>query len=61
MIFSFFSFTAADCILGYNVWAATDDMFNKGSLVKDFPEVRAYVKRLEERPAFKAALKAQMA
>ncbi|XP_071107339.1 uncharacterized GST-like protein SMU_1296 [Haliotis cracherodii] len=53
------SLTAVDCILGYSVWAATDDMFNKGSLLKDYPEVRDYVKRLEQRPAFKMALKAQ--
>ncbi|XP_046560307.1 uncharacterized protein LOC124269337 [Haliotis rubra] len=51
--------TAADCILGYSVWAASDKMFNEGSLLKDYPEVQNYVSRLEGRPAFKKAVSAQ--
>ncbi|XP_067671631.1 glutathione S-transferase GstA-like [Haliotis asinina] len=51
--------TAADCILGYSMWAASDSMFNEGSLVEDYPEVKNYVSRLSSRPAFKKAVSAQ--
>lgn len=43
-------FTAADCVIGYNVWWAS--VIQQGSLLEDYPVLKSYLKRLEKRPAF---------
>lgn len=43
-------FTAADCVIGYNVWWAS--VIQKGSLLEDYPVLRQYLARLSSRPAF---------
>jgi len=43
-------FTAADCVIGYNVWWAS--VIQNGSLLDDYPVLRAYLERLSKRPAF---------
>lgn len=44
-------FTAADCVLGYNVWWA--NVMQGGQLLKNHPVTRSYLERLSERDAFK--------
>lgn len=44
-------FTAADCVLGYNVWWA--NVMQGGQLLKNHPVARSYLERLGERDAFK--------
>lgn len=43
-------FTAADCVIGYNVWWAS--VIQGGSLLDDYPVLRSYLDRLQKRPAF---------
>ncbi len=44
-------FTAADCVIGFNVWWAS--VVQGGSLLEDYPGLRDYLDRLKARPAFK--------
>lgn len=44
-------FTAADCVIGYDVWWAS--VIQGGSLLADHPVLRSYLDRLQERPSFK--------
>ena len=48
-------FTAADCVLGFNVWWAS--VIEGGSLLDEYPVLRDYLARLKARPAFEATLK----
>lgn len=48
-------FTAADCVVGYNVWWAS--AIHNGELLKEFPVLVQYLERLKERPAFKECMK----
>ena len=48
-------FTAADCVLGYNIWWAS--AIHNGELLKEFPVLVQYLERLKERPAFKECMK----
>ncbi|XP_052261845.1 uncharacterized protein LOC127865848 isoform X2 [Dreissena polymorpha] len=43
-------FTAADCVLGYNIWWALE--MKEGLLLKDFPLILDYYKRLQMRSSF---------
>lgn len=43
-------FTAADCVIGFNVWWAS--VVQGGSLLEDYPVLRSYLDRLKARPAF---------
>lgn len=43
-------FTAADCVIGYNVWWAS--VIQDGALLADYPVLRSYLERLKKRPAF---------
>lgn len=43
-------FTAADCVVGYNVWWAS--VIQGGSLLDDYPVLKSYLERLKKRPAF---------
>ena len=45
-----FRFTVADCILGYNMWWASQ--IKGGILLEHFPELVSYFNRLRNRPAF---------
>ncbi|XP_002733258.1 glutathione S-transferase GstA-like [Saccoglossus kowalevskii] len=47
-------FTAADCVIGYNVWWAA--VIKKGELLKDYPALSAYNERIKNRAAFKKCL-----
>ena len=47
----FFRFTAADCVLGYNLWWAS--VMQGGELMENHPVAQTYFKRLAERDAFK--------
>ena len=44
-------FTAADCMLGYNIWWAT--LLQEGTFLQEYPVLDAYLNRLKTRPAFK--------
>ena len=46
-------FTAADCVIGYNIWWAS--AIDKGALLTDYPVISSYLARLKERPAFQRA------
>ena len=48
-------FTAADCMIGYNVWWAS--VIQEGSLLEDYPVLRLYLNRLQKRPAFEKTFK----
>lgn len=43
-------FTAADCVIGYNVWWAS--VIQGGVLLEDYPGLKDYLARLKARPAF---------
>ena len=43
-------FTAADCVIGFNVWWAS--VIQQGSLLDNYPVLKAYLERLMKRPAF---------
>ena len=43
-------FTAADCVIGFNVWWAS--VVQGGMLLEDYPGLRDYLDRLKARPAF---------
>ena len=43
-------FTAADCVVGFNVWWAS--VVKGGVLLDDYPGLRDYLERLKARPAF---------
>ena len=43
-------FTAADCVIGFNVWWAS--VVQGGTLLDDYPVLRNYLDRLKARPAF---------
>ena len=43
-------FTAADCVIGFNVWWAS--VVQGGILLEDYPGLRDYLNRLKARPAF---------
>ena len=45
-------FTAADCVLGFNVWWAS--MVQGGVLLEDYPVLRDYLDRLKQRPNFQS-------
>ena len=45
------NFTAADCVIGFNVWWAS--VVQGGSLLEDYPLLRDYLDRLKARPLFK--------
>jgi glutathione S-transferase len=48
-------FTAADCVVGFNVWWAS--VIEGGVLLEEYPVLRDYLARLQARPAFEATLK----
>lgn len=48
-------FTAADCVIGYNIWWAS--VIQGGELLKKYPVLEGYITRLKERPAFQEAFK----
>ena len=43
-------FTAADCVLGYNIWWAS--VIQGGELLQEYPVLQEYLARLKARPAF---------
>ena len=43
-------FTAADCVVGFNVWWAS--MIQGGALLEDYPILRDYLERIKARPNF---------
>ncbi|XP_061182274.1 uncharacterized protein LOC133190598 [Saccostrea echinata] len=43
-------FTAADCVLGYNIWWAS--VMQNGELLKNHPSILSYFERLKRRKAF---------
>ena len=47
-------FTAADCVMGFNVWWAS--VIEGGTLLEDYPELRGYLARLRARPAFQVTM-----
>ena len=48
-------FTAADCVVGFNVWWAS--VIGGGVLLEDYPVLRDYLARLKNRPAFEKTMK----
>lgn len=48
-------FTAADCVVGFNVWWAS--VIEGGALLEDYPVLREYLARLKARPAFELTMK----
>ena len=48
-------FTAADCVVGFNVWWAS--VIDSGALLRDYPVLRDYLARLKSRPAFEETLR----
>lgn len=48
-------FTAADCVVGFNVWWAS--VIDNGSLLEDYPVLRDYLTRLKARPAFEQTMR----
>lgn len=48
-------FTAADCVVGFNVWWAS--VIDNGSLLEDYPVLRDYLARLKARPAFEQTMR----
>ena len=47
--------TAADCVLGYNIWWA--GVIQGGEMLKKYPVLEEYVERLKARQAFQEAFK----
>ena len=47
--------TAADCVLGYNIWWA--GVIQGGEILKKYPVLEEYVERLKARQAFQEAFK----
>ena len=45
-------FTAADCVVGFNVWWAS--VVQDRALLEDYPGLRDYLERLKARPAFRS-------
>ena len=43
-------FTAADCVIGYNVWWAS--VIKKGEFLNEYPVLVSYLQRLKDRPSF---------
>ena len=43
-------FTAADCVIGYNIWWAS--VIQGGVLLEDYPVLKEYLQRLKERESF---------
>ncbi|XP_069123463.1 glutathione S-transferase GstA-like isoform X1 [Argopecten irradians] len=50
-------FTAADCVMGYNIWWAS--VMREGCLINDWPEIIRYRDGLKSRDAFKQAFTTQ--
>ena len=48
-------FTAADCVVGFNIWWAS--VIEGGVLLEDYPVLRDYLARLKARPAFEEIMK----
>lgn len=48
-------FTAADCVIGYNIWWAS--VIQQGSLLQQYPVLQQYLERLKSRPAFQSTFK----
>ena len=48
--FDIYRLTAADCVLGYNLWWALE--MRDGVLLRDYPVIMAYFDRLSRRSAF---------
>lgn len=48
-------FTAADCVIGYNIWWAS--VIQQGMLLQEFPVLLEYLERLKQRPAFEKVFK----
>lgn len=48
-------FTAADCVIGYNIWWAS--VIQGGLLLQDYPVLNEYLTRLKSRRAFEATFK----
>ncbi|KAK7113017.1 glutathione S-transferase GstA-like [Littorina saxatilis] len=48
--------TAADCVVGYNIFWASLPVMNKGILLEGRPNCQAYLERIKARPALQAAL-----
>ncbi|XP_070579603.1 glutathione S-transferase GstA-like [Ptychodera flava] len=51
-------FTAADCVIGYDVWWAS--FIKKGELLRDYPALVAYADRVRARPALQSCLPAKL-
>ena len=49
------NFTAADCVIAYNVWWAS--VIQQGVLLEDYPVLRQYLDRVMSRPAFQRTFK----
>ena len=47
--------TAADCVMGYNIWWAS--VIQGGELLKKYPVLERYIEWLKERPAFEDTFK----
>ena len=48
-------FTAADCVIGYNIWWAS--VIHGGMLLQEFPVLLQYLEQLKQRPAFEKVFK----
>ena len=46
------NFTAADCVIAYNVWWASTIQQGDHDLLEDYPDLRQYLDRVMSRPAF---------
>ena len=48
-------FTAADCVIGFNIWWAS--VIENGALLQDYPVLQDYLDRLKARPAFEESMR----
>ena len=48
--------TAADCVIGFNIFWASASPMNNGVLLEGRPILKAYLDRIQARPALEAAL-----
>ncbi len=48
-------FTAADCVVAYNVWWAS--VIQGGALLQEYPVLLEYLERMKARPAFEKTMK----
>ena len=50
-------FTAADCVIGYNVWWAS--IIQSGALIEEYSSITNYLRMLKGRPTFAKAFSRQ--